>query len=123
MSDETTIYDVEENGLLLVSGLQAVASIATAALWMESIVPAVVPALFGASAVALFVLSTLESENVYEEKASVSETPDEDPRDDETDASIRPGESVSNEQLQAIADEHDIDVVGVDPTTEDESDE
>jgi hypothetical protein len=53
---------------------------------------------------------------------------DEDPRDDIVDedgnsmpdASVRPGKSVSHEDLEAIADEHDVNVVGVDQSSDSE---
>lgn len=123
----------EANGLLAAGGIQTALALVAGALWIDGTVSIIVPAVFVGSGIVLAVLGWLErvdaskSDPEWLRKSKVSETHDEDPRDDMVDedgnsmpdASVRPGESVSQADLRAIADEHDdVTVLGVDQSSD-----
>lgn len=126
MSDESS--GLKATSLAGIGGLQGALAFFTGGLWIEGSVPIVVPVAFALSGLALVLLGRIErmegSGNPdWLKKSRVSETHDEDPREERKsrgDGSVRPGESVSQDDLEAIADEHDVNVIGVDQSSDGE---
>jgi hypothetical protein len=129
MTSETTDDGIDRGSKLLAAGLlHWLFAFTSGWLWMHDLMPGIIFAMFGAAALILTSMGFIQKIGVSEDmlrKSQVSETSDEDPRPDRRaeesgDGSVRPGESVSQEDLAAISDEHDVDVVGVDTNESEE---